>query len=200
VGETSLAARAAGISFRTIGELAERCGSYCWLENRLFELTGDWASAPANGDPEFRVLFSEMSAQHAFVAARWADRLPVRAGVDPVALVVPPSGRAVKALDLLAAESDLRARLGGLAERLLPSILQTYSGHLAVASPVAEAPVRAVLEWACHGVQQEIRRGRDLVRRTAASTGDEQTMAALAARLHPLTWGSSGIFPAAWAS
>jgi hypothetical protein len=200
MGETSHAARAGAISFRTIGELAERCGSYCWVESRLFELTGCWASVPATGDPELGVFFSEMSAWHAFLAAQWAVRLPVRAGVDPAALVVPPSGRAVEVLDLLQAESDLRARLGGLVEHLLPTLLTTYEGHLADASPVAEAPVRALLELAGRGVQQEIRRGRALVRRTSAPAGEEQRAAALAARLEPLLRGVAGVFPAAWAS
>ena len=200
MGETSLAARPAGPIFRTIGDLAERCGSYCWLENRLFELTGSWASAPSSGDPELRVFFAEMSARHAFLAAQWADRLPVRADVDPAALVVPPTAQAVDALDLLQAEPDLRARLRGLVEQLLPSLLGTYAGHRADASPVAEAPVRAVLELAGHGVEQEIRRGRALVRRTSGSAGEERETAALAARLHPLVGGATGVFPGARAS
>jgi len=182
VGETSLAARPPGPIFRTIGDLAERCGSYCWLENRLFELTGSWASAPASGDPELRVFFAEMSVRHAFLAAQWADRLPVRADVDPAALVVPPTDRAVEALDLLQAEPDLRARLRGLVEQLLPSLLGAYAGHRADASPVAEAPVR------------------DLVRRTTGSAGEERLTAALAARLHPLVGGATGLFPGARAS
>jgi hypothetical protein len=200
VGEMSLAARPAGPSFRTIGELAERCGSYCWIEKRLFELTGSWASAPASGDPELRVFFAEMSTRHALLAAQWADRLPVRADVDPAALVVPPTGRAVEVLDLLAAEPDLRVRLSGLVEQFLPSLLGTYVGHRADASPVAEAPVRAVLELAGHAVEQEMRRGRALVRRTSGSSGDEREVAALAGRLQPLVGGVTGVFPGAWAS
>ncbi len=203
MGETSFATRSAGPSFRTIGALAERCGNYCWLENRLFELTGSWASAPATGDPELRVFLAEMSARHAFLAARWADRLPVRAGVDPAALVVPPTDRAVEAFDLLQAEPDLAVRLSGLVEQLLPSLLGTYAGHRADASPVAEAPVRAVLELAGHAVEQEIRRGRALVRRSCGSGGEggeRGEMAALAGRLQPLVGGVTGVFPGARAS
>ena len=78
---TSLAARTPAPLFRTIGELAERCGHYCWVESRLFELTGSWASRPAGaaGDPELRVFFSEMSAWHAF-AGRPVGRPPAGAG------------------------------------------------------------------------------------------------------------------------
>ncbi len=202
MGETSLAARAAraAVSFRTSEALAARCGSYCWLESRLFELTGSWASIPATGDSEIRVFFSEMSGWHAFLAAQWADRLPVRAGVDPAAGVVSPTGRAVEALDLLQAEPDHRARLDGLVQWLLPSLLGTYGAHLADASPVAESPVRAVLELARTGTQQEIGRGRALVRRFSGPDGEEQATTDLAARLGPLLGGLTGVFPAAWAS
>ncbi len=203
MGEASLAAGVAGaggVSFRTNEELAARCGNYCWLESRLFELTGNWASVPAPGDSEFRVFLSEMSGWHAFLAAQWADRLPVRAGVDPATLVVPPSGRAVEALDLVGAEPDLRTRLDGLVEQLLPSLLGTYGAHLADASPVAEAPVRALLELARTGTQREMERGRALVRRASGPNGEEQAMTALAARLEPLLEGLTGVFPAAWAS
>ena len=58
--------------WRGIDELARLIGAYCWVENRLFALTGTWASAPAAPAPdaEIRVLLNEMSAQHAAVAVQ----------------------------------------------------------------------------------------------------------------------------------
>ena len=92
-------AEAAG--WRGIDELAALVGHYGWLEARLFELTGRWATAPA-GDgaapdgraDELRVWCAAASRRHGELAAHWAQRLPVRAGVDAGALVVAPVGGA----------------------------------------------------------------------------------------------------------
>ena len=176
-------------AFRTIGELAERCGHYCWIENRLFALTGMWASTPitsaVHGAPgaagaleapsasaaieaEIRVVASEMSSWHGFVAGQWRERLPVRAGVDTDALVVPPPGPLGPALDLLEADADLRGALGGLADQILPALLAAYDEHLAHASAVSEAPVCALLGLVRPRIRLEIEGGRELLLRGGA--------------------------------
>lgn len=192
--------------FRTIGELAEICGSYCWLENRLFELTGGWASAPAaSADaPEARVFFSEASAEHAFLAAQWHERLPVRAGVDHDALVVPPAGPVAEAFRLLGEEPGLLDRVAGLVEVILPRLLLTYQEHLARSSPVSEAPVRAVLELACWRIPARIALGRAVVHGgvRAQESGVEggDGVRAIAQKLEGLLGSNVGIFPAVRAS
>lgn len=209
-------------TFRTIGELAERCGQYCWIENRLFALTGTWASAPdaagaagaagaveAAGsagaiEAEIRVVCSAMSSWHGFVAGQWWDRLPVRAGVDPAALVVPPPGPFAPALGLLEADADLMGALGGLAEQILPVLLGVYDEHLAGASPVSEAPVRALLGLVRPQLTLEIERGREVLRRgqrvgAEADAGVEKR-ADMAARLQRVLGAERAIFPAARAS
>jgi hypothetical protein len=194
----------ADASFRTIDELAERCGSYCWLEIRLFELTGRWASAPAirpgRSDPEIRLFLSEMSARHGFLAGQWHDRLPVRAGVDVNALVVPPPGPAREALDLFGADLDLVAVLGGLVEHILPRLLTTYGDHLVRASPVGEAPVRAVLESAGFRGGPEVLDGRALLQRGVQVVEDAQRVSDFGSRLDGLLGADLCIIPAARAS
>ncbi len=169
-------------TFRSIGELAERCGHYCWLEHRLFIVTGMWATAPpASGiEAEIRVLCSEMSSWHGFVAAQWKARLPVRAGVNAETLIVPSPGPLSQALERL--EGDLlkgdagfggaegtprteRARhaWGQMVEHILPALLEAYDEDFARASPVAEAPVRALLGLIRPRVHLEIARGRMLL-------------------------------------
>jgi hypothetical protein len=133
-------------SFRTIDELAERCGGYCWVEQRLFELTGAWAGEEA--DPGLRVFLSSFSRQHGLLAAEWYDRLPVRAGVDRAALVKPPAGPLEEAFDMTAAQPDLAARVAALLGSFLPQITASYGEDLAQASPVREGPVMAVLRRA----------------------------------------------------
>jgi hypothetical protein len=178
-------------AFRSIGELAELCGRYCWVERRIFELTGIRASRPASApsadsadsadsetgsphtgdpgaiDPEIRVVLSAMSAGHGFLAAQWRERLPVRAGVDADALIAPPPGPLTEALDLIEAEPHLTLVLGGLATQVLPWLEDGYRRQLAQASPVSEAPVRAVLDWAALSTAREIRTADLLLRRLA---------------------------------
>src|ERR1700722_16849603 len=122
------------VTWRTIDQLAGRVGGYCWWEHRLFELTGGWASG--TGDPEIRVLFSQMSPRHAAVSLQWRDRLPARAGVDVTALVVAPNRADVDALTLLDGQSDDLLRLGGLIEVVLPRLHSAYRAHLRQASAV----------------------------------------------------------------
>jgi hypothetical protein len=164
--------------FRTIAQLAERCGHYCWLEDRLFALTGQWASAPAADtagatratEAEVRVLCSEMSSWHGFAAAAWWDRLPVRAGVDAGALVVAPDGPITEALDLLAGEKDVLDAFDGLVDQILPALLAAYDTEYAHASAVCEAPVRALLGLVRPRIRHETEQGAALLRQ--AGTGD----------------------------
>jgi hypothetical protein len=201
--------------FRSIGDLAVRCGHYCWLENQLFALTGRWASAPAPNspepntlatapgqaiDPEIRVLCSQMSSWHGFLARQWRDRLPVRAGVDAGALVVPPPGGAGGAIELLGAEPDVLIALGGLVEPFLPTLLAAYDNDDAHAPPVSELPVLAVLELARHRAPREIEAGRDLLDRGVGAGEVAQKVAELRDRLQRALGVNGGIFPAAQAS
>jgi hypothetical protein len=191
--------------FRTIGELAELCGHYCWVERQVFELTGSRASRPETGDPdageaEVRVLLSEMSARHGLFAAQWHDRLPVRAGVDAEALIVPPPGPVEEALDLIASAPRLALVLGGLATQFLPRLREAYGRHLAQASPVSEAPVRAVLEWAVLSLGGEIRLAGALVQRLEPAGEGARTVEDFGGVVQRLLGSAEDTFPGARAS
>jgi hypothetical protein len=193
------------VEFRSIGDLAVRCGHYCWLESQLFALTGRWASAPVmragnTVDPEIRVLCSQMSSWHGFMARQWLDRLPVRAGVDAGALVVPSPGGVGQAIELLGAEADVLVALGGLVEPFLPALLAAYDDDEARASPVSELPVLAVLELARHRAPREIEAGRNFLDRGAEAGAAAERAAGLRARLQRMLGVNRGIFPAARAS
>jgi hypothetical protein len=212
----------AGMGFRTIDELAVRCGHYCWLENELFGRTGQWASAPAAdtdpadpdsaanaGHAEIRVLSSQMSSWHGSLAGQWRDRLPVRAGVDVHALIVPPPGWVADALHLLDTVPDPVVRLGGLVDPILTGLLAAYDDEVTHASPVSEQPVLGVLELArVHG-RRELEAAREAVDRelaardaAAGSRSGPGTviLSDLRGRLQLLLGADYGIFPAARAS
>jgi len=156
--------------WRTIDELAALVGAYCWLEDRIFELTGAWATAPeaVDGDvAELRVWSASVSRRHGALAGRWADRLPVRAGVESAALVTAPDGPPglAEALEELAATKELGVGVGALVETVLPWVGGVYRSHLAVATPVSEASVMEVLVEARRGGSAEITGGRTLLGR-----------------------------------
>ncbi len=145
-------ATVAAPTWRRIDELAALVGFYCWVENRIFEISGAWANAPARGgdavdelDPALRVWCAGVSRRHALVAARWAERLPVRAGVDAAALVTAPPGPLPDALVRLEGATDTSARFGALVHTVLPGLRDVYSAHEQTAMRVSEGPVLEVL-------------------------------------------------------
>ncbi len=158
--------------WRGIDDLAALVGHYGWLEGRLFELTGRWATAPARDGAapdaladELRVWCAAASRRHGELAAHWAQRLPMRAGVDAGALVVAPEGPLGEAMDGLEAEAELGDGVAVLVGTVLPWVGETYARHAAAASPVSEAPVLEVLMEARRAVEGEIRGGRSLLER-----------------------------------
>ena len=64
-----------------LSQAAELLGSYCFVERRLFELTGAWSVEVDR--PGVAVQLDRVSQQHAWHAELWAERLPVLAGVEP---------------------------------------------------------------------------------------------------------------------
>jgi hypothetical protein len=182
-------------SWRTIDQSAATVGGYCWQEGRLFELAGGWAGG--EGSPEIRVWFSELSARHAFFAAQWRDRLPVRAGIDVPALIVAPEGAVGPALDLLERTApDPPPRLGGLAA-VLTHLRATYLRHLAEASPVNEAPVIAVLLLVVDGLQRESERGHALFQRELQKSEGREEATEMCRHLERLFNEGDDIVPAA---
>ena len=161
--------------WRGIEVLAALVGHYAWLEDRLFEMTGRWAAAPARGGgapgasaDELRVWCAAASRRHGELAARWAQRLPVRAGVDAGALVVAPTGALADAMEALEAEAEVGDGVEVLVEILLPWVSEVYRRHAAAALPVSEASVLEVLTEARRAVEGEIRGGRSLPGRSRA--------------------------------
>lgn len=134
----------------TLHECAARHGAYRWIEHRLFELTGAWASAP--GTPAAaRLHLTAASAQHAWHAQLWADRLPVLADLDPDAVTRPAGANLDRLLDGLEPPwrggpepaGDGQGAIGFLASHyqvVLPRLLRSYERHGHALSEVADGP------------------------------------------------------------
>ena len=150
--------------WRGIDELAGLVGAYCWVENRIFELSGAWASDQEGGlEPALRVWCAGVSRRHGVLAARWAERLPVRAGVDRAALVAAPAGPLAGALGAMAATPDARVGAGTLVQTALPRLRALYTLHRRTVSPVSEGSVQEVLTAAVQDLSDEISSGRALL-------------------------------------
>jgi hypothetical protein len=203
VGEAS--ALRTTVEFRTIDELAVRCGHYCWLEHQLFVCTGRWASAPAATgataiEAEIRVCFSAMSSWHGFLAGQWRDRLPIRAGIDAAALIVPPSEPIAEAFDLLGAAPGLLVALGALVDPVLPALRLAYEQETTLVAPTSERPVIGLLDLARPATLGEIEAATELRERAAPDALEAQEVTDLRGGLQRLFTSNGGIFPAASAS
>jgi len=117
---------------------AELLGAYCFIERRLYALTGAWSVEV--DQPRVQVHLDQVSQQHAWHAELFADRLPVLAGVAPDTLIRSP-GAAGTVLEALADAPSSLERLAGLYRVVVPRLLTTYGRHLRRAVPVTDAPV-----------------------------------------------------------
>jgi hypothetical protein len=185
--------------FRTIEELAAQVGRFCWLEHQVFALTGVWASQAAPDQAAVTVFFHAVSSRHGELATRWRSHLPVRAGVDADGFVVPPPGTEPGIwADLEGA--DQLSRLHGLVRVVLPRLHETYAEDLTHASPVSEAPVRAVLELALHEGPRELAAGEALLQSALQVADEPSKVLEFGWALERSLNDTGGIFPSAWAS
>ncbi len=187
--------------WRGIDELAGLIGAYCWVENRIFGLSGVWATGTADGlwsglEPAQRVWCAGVSRRHGLLAARWAERLPVRAGVDRGALVTAPTGPLAGAFDALDGASDPRTGVAVLVETLLPRLQGVYGAHRQTASPVSEASVLEVLTGAHQDLAAEISGGRALLEESP----ERLTSEAAFGRQIEQAFDETDVFPAVHAS
>ena len=165
------------IVWRTIDDLAHAVGHYSWIEHRVFEVAGAWAGLPAEGgaDAEVRVWCAAVSRRHGALARAWAERLPVRAGADPAALVVAPPGRLAEAFETLGALADPVAGAAVLAGSVLAGLDHLYARLLETASPVSEASVAEVLVAARHALAGERASAAALPRGMRPAAGAQQS-------------------------
>lgn len=128
----------------TLEDSARLVGGHCWVERRLFEITGGWvASTP---EPEVKLMLDRHSQHHAWRAREWWDRLPVLDDVDRDALVAPPGPAVAAVLRTLSEVQPTVARLAGLYRVALARIHVSYRNHRALAGPVSDASVIRTLD------------------------------------------------------
>jgi hypothetical protein len=128
----------------TLEDSARLAGGHCWVERRLFEISGGWVKSTP--EPEVKLMLDRHSQHHAWRARQWWDRLPVLDDVDRDGLVVPP-GPAVAAVLSALAELQLTVpRLAGLYRVALARVHVSYRNHRALANPVSDGSVMRTLD------------------------------------------------------
>ena len=154
------------LGWRAIDDLARLVGHYCWTEHRVFEVAGALTAAPVEdgAGAEATVWCAAVSRRHGEVARAWADRLPVRAGVDSAGFVTAPSDALAEALEGVEALADSVTGAGALVRGVLPGLERVYARHLGCASAVTEGPVMEVLTAACRVLAGERAAGESLLR------------------------------------
>ena len=181
----------------TLQEAAALAGAYRWAEDRLFRLTGGWASDPA--PPAVRVHLDEVSGHHAWHAQLWADRLPVLDWFDQDAATGPLGDAAGPVLDALAAlPVEPVARLAGLYRVVVPRLLVGYDRHLGLAAPGTDGPVIRALQLVRRDHVESWRSGEALLQGLVAGPETASTAAAAQRDLEAVLGergGGPGLFP-----
>ena len=158
-------------------------GEYRWIESALFGILGSWVTEmPVAG---VQVHLDAQSMRHAWHAELFAERLPVRAGIDPDALTVPSSASAALLAALCGIEEPHQGpgstwpvadedrvprpgalpRLAGLYRVVLPRLVTSYTRHLRVVAPVADAPLARALQLVLRDGVDDWMAGERLVQR-----------------------------------
>jgi hypothetical protein len=189
----------------TLHQAAVRHGAYRWAEHRLFELTGGWASAPGV-PPAARVHLFEASAQHAWHATLWYDRLPVLAGVErdrltrplgPVlaplmaALGEPPEpGPATEGgTDSEGAEERALGFLAGLYRVVLPRLVDSYRRHGRRLAPSADGPSIRAVSLVVRDEEEQLAAGGAIVEELAGRPGLGRAVREATERIGQVTAG-----------
>ncbi len=177
----------AGTVALPLADAARILGAYQWVEQRLFEVLGEWVALEA--DPVARLLFDSASQQHGWHAELFAEHLPRLDHMDPALLVVPPSAEVDGLLLGLGEAGGTLHRLVALGRVLLPRLVAGYSHHLGGAVPVTDAPVIRALRLVLRDdieawqvveglIQALVRRPHDVAVVTAHQQQLEQMVAA----------------------
>jgi hypothetical protein len=200
-------------------DTAALVGTYRWIEAALHATLGAWVRhVPL---PAVQVHLDAQSMRHAWHADLWAERLPVLRDAVPDALTRPsPAAAALLAgLDGADGPHDDRAAdgrpddraadgphddraddgppgalplLAGLYRVALPRLIATYSRHLEVVSPVADAPLRRALRLVLADEVEDLLAGERLVERLMARPHDVDAVHAFTRRLEAVVVAADG--------
>lgn len=166
---------------------AQRAGSYCWLESRLFESLGGWvATVP---EPDVKVTLATHAREHAWHADVWRERLPLTPEMSADRLTAPASGEVAAFAAALAeprSEDQTIEKLVGAYRVLLPRMIAAYSQHLRATTEIADGPVIRALRLVLRDELEGWARGEELVQSLLRAEGQVRRAADHQGRLEAL--------------
>ena len=151
---------------------AQRLGHYRWVEQRLFEVLGEWATTVNEAAVSTRL--GVHCHHHAWHADLWRDRIPVIPDVSPDAVTVPTSAAFAGFVDEVVAPTDTLERLVGVYRVLVPHLIDACRAHLAATNATTDGPTARVLALVLRDLEHDVADGESLVVALLQSPDDER--------------------------
>ncbi len=162
-------------------ESARMMATVRWVEHRLFEILGRFATDEA--DPVVATMFGTHGHQHAWHAELWRDRIPAIPGVDVVAVPMAPGEATASAFDTVATTTGTAERLAAVYRLLLPRLMSLYERWRAELDPRLDGPTVRVLTLALRDDTDQL---AEVNRRLTEKISDPSTARRAAAHLGEL--------------
>ena len=162
------------MAFLTAGESVERMASYCRVEQLLFSLFGQWATAVEL--PVAKLALVSAADHSAWRAKRWFEMLPTAPpGPDAFLTLTLVEREAFALIAELVGESQ-SARMFVAYGELLPGLRTAMAAHLERTTAVADAPVRRLLDISLTDVSNDLAEGIGLLE-LVMTTAEERSAA-----------------------
>lgn len=174
-----------------IEETARQLGHYRWIEMRLFEVLGGWATDVPETD--VKLLLAEQAHHHAWHAELFGDRLPGLPDRTVDDLTVAPTAELAGFVEALERPDSTLERLVGVFRVLVPHKIAAYSAHLERSSSVADAPVVRALELSRRDEVEDWQEGERLIQGLLDSAGAVRRAADHQAELETALVAAGGI-------
>lgn len=161
-------ASAAALSKVPLVVAARAIGSWCWVEQKLFEILGSWSVATS--DDAVALMLAEHSRHHAWRAERWAEVLPGAYVADPQILLAPPADAAfVNGLESFETTPD---RLAGVYRVLLPTLGDTYAASASRMNSVTDRHLMRTLRVVEGDLRHDLQEAQPLLAAHPGVTSD----------------------------
>ncbi len=162
-----------------IHDTARRMSHYRWMEERLFEVMGAWATAVP--EPAVKRYLATQCHRHSWHASLWQERLPVLSGVAVDEPMPMPDASLITFIEALASPvgpDTTIEKLAGACRVLLPRLVAAYQTHLVSTDQLIDGPTHRVLTLALRDEQEGWQEG-ELLLQSLIQTAPEAARAAV---------------------
>lgn len=170
---------------------ATRLGHYRWVEQRLFEMLGQWATSVPEATVALRLgVHCHHHAQHADL---WLDRLPALRDATPASLTDAPDAAVADVVAAVAASADTLERIVGVYRVLVPHLAAACRDHLDHTNALTDGPTARVLALVLRDLDDEVAEGEALIGGLVRTADDAQRADAHRSRLEQQLASTNGL-------